>query len=80
MRTTLNIDDDVLLAIREMARHERMTVGEVISALARRALLQASAGSASSEPESFCGFRPFASRGGVVSNELVNWLRESDSR
>jgi len=38
MRTTLEIDDDVLSAAKEMAAIEKRTVGEVISSLARRAL------------------------------------------
>lgn len=38
MRTTLSLDDDVLEAAREIARLEARTVGEVISALARRGL------------------------------------------
>lgn len=38
MRTTLTIDDDVLAAARERAGFERKTVGEVISALARKSL------------------------------------------
>ena len=38
MRTTLSIDDDVLNAAKELAAAQKMTVGEVISALARRAL------------------------------------------
>jgi hypothetical protein len=38
MRTTLTIDDDILQAARERAEFERKTVGEVISALARKAL------------------------------------------
>jgi hypothetical protein len=38
MRTTLSIDDDILATAKELATTERKTVGEVISALARRAL------------------------------------------
>jgi len=38
MRTTLAIDDDVLIAAKEMAATERKSVGEVISALARTAM------------------------------------------
>ena len=38
MRTTLVIDDDVLSAAKEMAATENKSIGEVISALARRAL------------------------------------------
>ena len=38
MRTTLAIDDDVLLAARSLAEREHKSVGEVISALVRQAL------------------------------------------
>ena len=33
MRTTLNIDDDVLLAARAIARRDKKTAGQVISEL-----------------------------------------------
>jgi hypothetical protein len=38
MRTTIDIDDDVLAAARDLARAEGRTMGQVISDLARRAL------------------------------------------
>jgi hypothetical protein len=38
MRTTLDLDDDVLQAIKELAEHRRSTVGKVASDLVRRAL------------------------------------------
>ncbi len=38
MRTTLAIDDDVLVVARAMATQQRRSVGEVISDLARRSL------------------------------------------
>ncbi len=38
MRTTLEIDDDVVGAARELARLERRSLGSVISELARRGL------------------------------------------
>lgn len=38
MRTTLTIDDDVLLAVRALAERENKSLGEVLSALARQAL------------------------------------------
>jgi hypothetical protein len=44
MRTTLAIDDDVLAAARGMADAQNKTVGEVISDLARQALVPASRG------------------------------------
>ena len=36
MRTTLDIEDDVLQAAKELAQREGSTAGQVISALARR--------------------------------------------
>jgi len=38
MRTTLQIDNDVLRAARSLAQAERKTVGQVISELARQGL------------------------------------------
>ncbi len=42
MRTTVDIDDDVLAAAKDLARAEGRTMGQVISELARRALTQPS--------------------------------------
>jgi hypothetical protein len=41
MRTTLEIDDDVVVAARELATGERRSLGSVISDLARRGLTPA---------------------------------------
>ena len=41
MRTTLEIDDDVVAAARELAAGERRSIGSVISELARRGLTPA---------------------------------------
>ncbi len=41
VRTTLDIDDDVLAAARELAARERRSLGAVISQLARRGLTRA---------------------------------------
>jgi hypothetical protein len=38
VRTTLDIDDDVLEAARDLAQNRRKTTGQVISDLARQAL------------------------------------------
>ena len=38
MRTTLDLDDDVLQAAKEIAASRRTTAGKVLSELARRAL------------------------------------------
>jgi hypothetical protein len=42
MRTTVDIDEDVLAAAKDLARAEGRTMGQVISDLARRALTQPS--------------------------------------
>jgi hypothetical protein len=41
MRTTLDLDDDVLSAARELAANERRSLGAVVSGLARRGLTPA---------------------------------------
>jgi hypothetical protein len=41
MRTTLEIDDDVVAAARELAACERRSLGSVISSLARQGLTPA---------------------------------------
>jgi hypothetical protein len=78
VRTTLDIDDDVLRAAKDLARRQRTTAGRVISELARQALAAAPAGSAR-EPKPLRGFRPFPKRGGIVTNELIDRLREEDA-
>jgi hypothetical protein len=40
MRTTLSIDDDILVTAKHLAERDRKTVGEVISDLARQGLLR----------------------------------------
>lgn len=78
MRTTLDIDEDVLQAAKERARREKKTTGEVITELARRALTAPPSAAVTGEPKALYGFRPFAKRGGVVNNERIDKLREDD--
>lgn len=78
MRTTLNIDDDVLFAVREKARRQRRSAGEVLSEMARKGLLNRPEPVEVAEPESFYGFNPLPRRGQVVSNELIDRLREDE--
>jgi hypothetical protein len=79
MRTTLDIADDVLQAAKERAQREKKTVGEVISELARRALNGPIEAPSVKEPKAIYGLRPFARRGGIVTNELIDKLREDDA-
>ena len=78
MRTTLDIADDVLLAAKERARREHKTAGEVVSELLRQALTAPPA-AAVREPKAVYGFKPFARRGGIVTNELIDQLRSEDA-
>lgn len=75
MRTTLDIDDDVLFAAKDLARREKKTAGQIISELARKGLAGAATLS-SREPKATYGFRPFPKDGRIVSNEIINKLRE----
>jgi hypothetical protein len=78
MRTTLDIADDVLLAAKERARRENKTAGEVVSELLRQALT-APKPTAVREPKAVYGFKPFPRTGAVVTNELIDHLRNEDA-
>ena len=76
MRTTLDIDDDVLQAVKERARRANTTAGRVISELARHALSTPPETLQIRWHEAVYGFKPLPSRGGTVTNELIDRLRE----
>lgn len=81
MRTTLDIDDDLLAAAKELARQRGRSAGQVISELLRHALITGAgaAGPASAaEPGAGYGFRPFASRGQPVTNGAIDALRDTE--
>lgn len=72
MRTTVDLDQDVLLAAKELARHRGVGVGKVLSDLAREAMTRQPACSARGEVPLF----PVQPNAGVVTLELVNRLRD----
>ena len=79
MRTTLNIDDDLLFAVKEVAKRESSSAGEVVSNLLRQSLVHGGRDDLRVREEGAIaeiGFRPFPKRGGVVTNELIDRLRE----
>ncbi|MFA6930946.1 MAG: hypothetical protein WCT05_11515 [Lentisphaeria bacterium] len=80
MRTTVDIEDDVLAAAKELARMQNVAVGRVISRLMREALSgqQRLPATTDAESKAVCGFRPFVSRGVVVTNDMVNELRDRE--
>lgn len=74
MRTTLAIDDDVLAAAKHLAEREQRTIGDVISALARKGL---SRGSRAPRPErNGVPLLPSTRNMAPVTLELVNQLRD----
>jgi hypothetical protein len=77
MRTTLDIEDPVLDALKELARREGRTAGAVASDLIRRALTQPRVAGVQ-ETQGRYGFRPFAAASSEdrVTNEQVNRLRD----
>ena len=72
MRTTLELDDDLLAAARELAQEQGVTLGEVISDLARRSL------AATAPPRLRNGVPLFAPQPSVSRPDLrtVNDLRD----
>jgi hypothetical protein len=79
MRTTLDIEDDVLQAAKELAQREGGTTGQVISALARRGLASPAASSKKSSKSGTRGGVPLlASRGEVVTLDHVQKLMDQE--
>jgi hypothetical protein len=76
MRTTLDIEDDVLAAAKELARRQGTSAGAMVSLLLRAAL----GGSTTAQPSvegTVAGFRPFPAKAGqLVSNDQIDQLRD----
>ena len=73
MRTTLKIDDDILAAAKDLAHTKRLSVGQVISGLARQALTP------SSPPAAYRNgilLLPRRADGTPITLEVVNRLRD----
>jgi hypothetical protein len=80
MRTTIDIEDDVLAAAKELARLQNVSAGQIVSRLVRQALAgpQNAAKLAQQIGKTNTGFRPFPSRSAVVTDEQVNVLRDQE--
>jgi len=76
MRTTVDVDEDVLLAVKERARREGRSAGSVLSDLARAGL----SGASRPVPDgaSRYGFRPLPPRGSPVTNALIDDLVDEE--
>lgn len=82
MRTTLDIDDDLMVAAKELARRERSSAGRVVSRLLRHSLAGPGPTPGPVRPRraGVAGFQPFVARPGVVTtNEHVDALRDAES-
>ena len=80
MRTTLNIDDEVLRAAREIARQQNLPTGVVVSRLLRRAMTGRQAGEHAQASVGYpvAGFRPFIGRDTPVDNDVIDRLRDEE--
>jgi hypothetical protein len=75
MRTTLDIDDELLLTVKQIAQQRKTTAGSVVSSLLRESL----------QPKHFkleyrngIPLLPRRPNGPVVTSELVNRLLDED--
>ena len=72
MRTTVDLEEDVLMAAKEIARQRGNTLGQVLSDLARKALTRPARVSTKQGLPLF----PVQPNAGVVTLEKVNQLRD----
>ena len=72
MRTTVDLEEDVLLAAKEIAKQRGNTLGQVLSDLARQVLTRRAPVASKHGLPVF----PVQSEAGVVTLELVNRLRD----
>lgn len=79
MRTTLDIDDDVLAAAKERARLEKKSAGEVLSELARQALVGVPS-ARQDMTHTRNGFTLLPRHGRLVTNELVREIQDDIDR
>jgi hypothetical protein len=79
MRTTLNIDDDVLAVVKKLAANRKTSVGKILSELARTALLSSGGGRKRRYRNGVPLFNfPRNPGDTIVTMELVNRLRDED--
>ncbi len=91
MRTTLDIDDDVLSALKELARLRGESIGKVVSEAVREGIrldLVCGPEGGRGRPEvressaedvlAKYGFEPLPYRGKLVTDELINQIRDDE--
>lgn len=88
MRTTVDLDSDVLQAVKELARARGETFGRTLSDAARKGLLGTTnygtsgafvaKDSAVEDVFARLGFEPIPSGGSLVTNTLVDEIRDEE--
>ena len=80
IRTTLDLDDDVLPAAKELARRQLLSAGQMVSRLLRQALGGGGVqGPATQLEADVAGFRPFSSAAHqLASNDQVEAIRDQE--
>ncbi len=78
MRTTLDIDDDVLFAAKDLAIKEKTTAGKILSEFFRRGLHAPAAKTRSSGPTLKNGIPILPSRGEIITTEKVRRIMEEE--
>ena len=79
MRTTIDIDDDVLMAAKELAKSAGKTAGKIISEMVRKAMTTVPT-YAVEQPKSIYGIRPFPKLPGgkTVTSDDVRRLMDDE--
>ncbi len=72
MRTTIDIDNDILHLVKELAHQRQISLGKIISELARQALTPATETSIRNGVPLF----PIQPGAKIVTSELINQLRD----
>ena len=77
MRTTLDIDEDVLQAAKEIARYEKTSAGRVISRMFRRGFASQNANNGATR-EYRNGIPQLPSRGEIVTMEHIQKIMDEE--
>ena len=89
MRTTVDLDEDVLMAVKELARLRGETMGKVVSDAVRLGMSMPHNGvesggamvikdTVAEDVLTRFGFEPLPYRGKLVTNELIDQIRDDE--
>ena len=76
MRTTLDLDEDILNAAKALAVQQRKPLGQFVSELLREPLPARGCGRNAMWTRDRYGFRPIPAGVAVATNEVVNKIRD----